>query len=74
LLDIGVIRRSDVAAAMRMIDRKNFVLPECENPYKDESQPIGFNATLSAPHMHGVGLDILAEVRKPLSIDLSSRY
>lgn len=46
---------------MRSVDRAVFACA-AEKPYADEAQPIGHNATLSAPHMHAVGLDILAAV------------
>jgi hypothetical protein len=38
-----------VADALLFVDRANFV-KDC-NPYKDAAQPIGFNATISAPHI-----------------------
>lgn len=41
---------------MTEIDRKDF----CNiSPYEDSPQGIGFNATISAPHMHAFCLDLL---------------
>jgi protein-L-isoaspartate(D-aspartate) O-methyltransferase len=37
------------------LDRKHFVE---NNPYEDSPQPIGFGATISAPHMHAAALVI----------------
>ncbi|CAK9193629.1 unnamed protein product [Sphagnum troendelagicum] len=52
------------AAAMSKIDRKLFV-PEGGLPYDDAPQVIGFGATISAPHMHGYCLSMLADHLKP---------
>jgi protein-L-isoaspartate(D-aspartate) O-methyltransferase len=58
------IQASAVEAAMLKVDRARYVHGQDE-PYEDKAQPIGFNATLSAPHMHAIGLEILSEVIKP---------
>ncbi|KAK1925071.1 protein-L-isoaspartate O-methyltransferase [Papiliotrema laurentii] len=47
----GLISSSKVAAAMRKVDRGHYV-PRGRDPYEDSPQPIGFGATISAPHMH----------------------
>ena len=42
---------------MRLVDRKNFVPSHLLNKaYFDTPQPIGYNATISAPHMHATAL------------------
>ena len=41
---------------MLQIDRDDF---SPHNPYEDCPQPIGFNATISAPHMHAFALEYL---------------
>lgn len=46
---------------MKRVDRRCFA-GKSDKPYADEALPIGHNATLSAPHMHGVGLDIIESV------------
>jgi len=59
LLKLGVITDERVAQAMLCVDRANYVPRECLTPYREAAVPIGFNATISAPHMHAMGLDIL---------------
>ncbi len=51
---IGVIRTPLVAKAMASVDRGEF----CNNghPYADCPQSIGYNATISAPHMHAYAM------------------
>eukprot|EP01083_Nonionella_stella_P129443 392785_1 len=47
---------------MRRVDRADF----CPmNPYKDKPQKIGFNATISAPHMHARALEDLYDKLQP---------
>ncbi|KAL8436226.1 hypothetical protein Efla_003756 [Eimeria flavescens] len=47
-----------VYETMLKVDRAAFVRT---NPYEDSPQPIGFDATISAPHMHAVALEQLAQ-------------
>ncbi|KAK1257393.1 Protein-L-isoaspartate O-methyltransferase [Acorus gramineus] len=49
---------------MEKIDRGLFV-PEVNPAYVDTPMPIGYNATISAPHMHGTCLELLEEHLKP---------
>ena len=42
---------ADGAQAMNKVDRKNYV-PNGSSAYEDSPQPIGYGATISAPHMH----------------------
>ncbi|CAI2185123.1 4345_t:CDS:2 [Funneliformis geosporum] len=51
-----------VERAMKAVDRKNYV-SQC--PYKDTPQPLGFGATISAPHMHAYALQYLEPFLKP---------
>lgn len=53
-----IIQSERIAAAMKAVDRVDFVLTKSE-AYEDSPQPIGFNATISAPHMHGHCLTLL---------------
>ncbi len=53
-----------VQAAMRRVDRKNYVL-EGSNPYQDSPQTIGYGATISAPHMHAYALSMLEDRLRP---------
>ena len=55
----GVIKSASVEAVMRAIDRKHFVpSSRIDFAYEDTPQPIGYNATISAPHMHATALVI----------------
>lgn len=50
---------------MRKVDRADFY--HGPGPYHDTPQPIGYNATISAPHMHAFCLEWLQDVLKPNS-------
>lgn len=52
------------AEAMRQVDRADYV-PTGYAPYTDCPQPIGYGATISAPHMHGYCLSLLSDYLKP---------
>ena len=56
----GVIRSKKVSEVMEAIDRALFV-PEGTPPYVDSPMQIGYNATISAPHMHAACLQLLEE-------------
>ncbi|XP_022882814.1 protein-L-isoaspartate O-methyltransferase 1-like isoform X2 [Olea europaea var. sylvestris] len=60
----GVIRSNKVAEVMETIDRALFV-PEDAPPYMDSPVQIGYNATISAPHMHATCLELLENHLKP---------
>lgn len=60
----GRITTPKVAEAMDQIDRGIFV-PEGESPYMDYPVPIGYNATISAPHMHAICLELLKDHLQP---------
>ncbi|PKI66642.1 hypothetical protein CRG98_012984 [Punica granatum] len=64
LQSYGVIRSKRVAEVMEKIDRALFV-PEGTPPYVDSPMPIGYNATISAPHMHATCLQLLEENLRP---------
>lgn len=63
LKQYGAIRTDKVAEVMETIDRALFV-PE-GTPYIDSPMPIGFNATISAPHMHATCLELLKDHLQP---------
>jgi len=46
-----IIEHDDVANAMAVVDRADFV-PQGHAAYEDRPQPIGYGATISAPHMY----------------------
>ena len=49
-----IITEHRVARAMKSVDRANYVAMKepSIDPYQDSPQPIGYGATISAPHMH----------------------
>lgn len=60
----GVITSSKIAEVMETIDRALFV-PNGTPPYVDSPMPIGYSATISAPHMHAICLRLLEENLQP---------
>ncbi|KAH9720560.1 protein-L-isoaspartate O-methyltransferase 1 [Citrus sinensis] len=60
----GVITSKKVSEVMETIDRACFV-PDGTPPYVDSPMAIGYNATISAPHMHATCLQLLEENLKP---------
>lgn len=64
---------------MSKIDRKNYVTDEMyHNAYSDMPKPIGWNTTISAPHMHAMTLEKLVpkliQGGKALDIGAGSGY
>ncbi|KAM1080646.1 hypothetical protein ACFX2J_015122 [Malus domestica] len=64
LKSYGVIQSKRVAEVMETIDRALFV-PNGTPPYVDSPMSIGYNATISAPHMHAMCLQLLEENLQP---------
>lgn len=60
----GMINSKKVADVMEQVDRGLFVPPN-EDPYVDSPVPIGYNATISAPHMHASCLELLLDHLQP---------
>ncbi|OVA20551.1 Protein-L-isoaspartate(D-aspartate) O-methyltransferase [Macleaya cordata] len=60
----GVIKLKKVAEVMETIDRGLFV-PHGDQAYVDSPMYIGYNATISAPHMHAACLELLLENLQP---------
>jgi protein-L-isoaspartate(D-aspartate) O-methyltransferase len=58
-----VITFQRVIDVMRIVDRGDFTPPS--QAYMDRPQTIGFNATISAPHMHGYVLEWLHDYLTP---------
>ena len=56
----GILKSERAIRAMGDIDRGLFVPPTGE-PYEDAPQYIGYNATISAPHMHAECLQLLSQ-------------
>ncbi|KAK4599860.1 hypothetical protein RGQ29_009777 [Quercus rubra] len=60
----SVVRSKKVAEVMEKVDRALFV-PDGNAPYYDSPMPIGYNATISAPHMHATCLQLLEDNLQP---------
>ncbi|QCD80991.1 protein-L-isoaspartate O-methyltransferase 1-like isoform X2 [Vigna unguiculata] len=60
----GIITSRKVGEVMETIDRALFV-PGGLQPYVDSPMPIGYNATISAPHMHATCLQLLEKNLQP---------
>jgi len=71
---VRVLRAYDILKTPRVrevlieCDRAKYVPPEYKPlAYEDTALPIGFNATISAPHMHAMTLEYLKDHLKPNS-------
>lgn len=66
----GIIKHESVYNAMKESDRKHY----CSNQsYVDSPQGIGYQATISAPHMHAYALEILHDqLVKPGNSEVAS--
>ena len=60
LIREGVIKSAKVIQTLSNIDRGCFLLGS-RSAYEDSPKRIGFNATISAPHMHGYVLEYLKD-------------
>lgn len=60
----GIVKSPHVEAAIRAVDRAKCV-PATEEAYMDAPQLLGYNATISAPHMHAHCLELLADHLQP---------
>eukprot|EP00485_Elphidium_margaritaceum_P015595 CAMPEP_0202731062 /NCGR_PEP_ID=MMETSP1385-20130828/186955_1 /ASSEMBLY_ACC=CAM_ASM_000861 /TAXON_ID=933848 /ORGANISM="Elphidium margaritaceum" /LENGTH=239 /DNA_ID=CAMNT_0049397345 /DNA_START=923 /DNA_END=1642 /DNA_ORIENTATION=- len=71
LTNAGIIKHNEIRDAMLAVDRGDFI---SFNSYQDNAQPIGHNATISAPHMHAYALEYLHDVLRPGSyvLDIGS--
>jgi protein-L-isoaspartate(D-aspartate) O-methyltransferase len=64
LQSYGIIKSRKVAEVIENIDRGLFV-PNGVQPYIDSPMSIGYNATISAPHMHATCLQLLENYLQP---------
>jgi len=60
----GIFNSERVMRAMNAVDRANYVLNKGD-AYEDSPQPIGHNATISAPHMHAYASEHLLPYLRP---------
>lgn len=69
----GLITSSRVAEAMKQVDRAKYC-PDARSAYQDSPQPIGYSATISAPHMHAHAAESLLPFLRPDSsvLDIGS--
>eukprot|EP00808_Paulinella_micropora_P012399 g77480.t1 len=61
----GIIKSKEVHEAMLKVDRAAYCVKGEQSPYHDSPQPIGYGATISAPHMHAMCLEELKNNLKP---------
>ncbi|KAL1207256.1 Protein-L-isoaspartate O-methyltransferase 2 [Cardamine amara subsp. amara] len=61
----GVISSKRVGQVMETLDRGLFVPVGSSSAYVDTPMPIGYNATISAPHMHATCLQLLEDKLQP---------
>lgn len=75
LVNEGIIKTKEVAKAMQQVDRKNY---SPFHPYMDSPQPLGYGATISAPHMHAYALQylhkFLLNAKKALDVGSGTGY
>ncbi|KAF8878164.1 protein-L-isoaspartate O-methyltransferase [Gymnopilus junonius] len=73
----GIVHSERVMRAMKSVDRANYV-PSWEEAYEDSPQPIGYGATISAPHMHAYAsehlLPYLKQGSRVLDVGSGSGY
>ncbi|CAA7395894.1 unnamed protein product [Spirodela intermedia] len=60
----GVIKSREVAEVMETVDRGLFIFNGA-SAYVDSPMLIGYNATISAPHMHATCLELLKDHLQP---------
>jgi protein-L-isoaspartate(D-aspartate) O-methyltransferase len=60
----GLIKDQRIKQAMLSVDRADFT-DQKSDAYDDRPQSIGYAVTISAPHMHCFGLEILKDQLKP---------
>jgi len=62
LQENDIVKSEQVKNSMLAVDRGNYV---GHNAYQDAPQRIGYNITISAPHMHAHALELLKDHLKP---------
>ena len=71
----GYLKSQSVYKALMSVDRADF---SRHSPYMDSPQPIDYNVTISAPHMHAYCLELLKDYLKPggksLDVGFGSGY
>lgn len=73
LTSLGVLQTSDIIAAFKEIDRKDFVLPEHQDAaYEDSPLPIGHGQTISQPYTVAFMLELLQAKSGEKILDVGS--
>ena len=60
----NIVKSEAVGRAMRKVDRAKYCRDEMD-AYVDSPQSIGYDATISAPHMHAWCLELFQPIMKP---------
>jgi len=58
-----IVKSEVVGKAMRAVDRAKYCR-DVRSAYEDSPQPIGYDATISAPHMHAWCLELFSDMMK----------
>jgi len=58
----NIIKSKEVRDTMVLVDRGNYIK---HNAYMDAPQTLGYNITISAPHMHAHALELLRDHLRP---------
>lgn len=71
----GIFNSKKVAETMEKVDRALFV-PDRTPAYVDSPMAIGYNVTISAPHMHAMCLQLLEKNLQPgmHALDIGSGF
>lgn len=64
LVENGSIKSEKVKNIMLAVDRKDYVVGSFD-PYLDTELPIGYGATISAPHIHALVLELMKDNLTP---------
>jgi protein-L-isoaspartate(D-aspartate) O-methyltransferase len=64
LLKFSILKTPAMATGMRAVDRGQYV-PDPDFSYIDSPAPLGYGATISAPHMHAYALELLKDHLHP---------
>ncbi|KIY02803.1 uncharacterized protein Z520_01268 [Fonsecaea multimorphosa CBS 102226] len=59
LFNAGIIQAPRVRDSMKSVDRAHYCPSSPQAAYEDSPQPIGYSATISAPHMHAAACESL---------------
>jgi len=76
LVKQGILKSPDVISVMKSVDRGDY--SPASEAYYDHPQPIGYQATISAPHMHAFAMEFLKDHlrngKKALDVGSGSGY